>query len=447
MKNTLIKKINTLKPLLFAVLLLAGFIVVSANNWSAPSSAPTSNNSSAPINEGTPSQEKKGVLTLGGLLNMAHGPIVTYSPFVVGDANNAAKASFYGNLNLFGIIDTSDNSDKPLCTMSNGKVKICSQGVLFEPVKTVYYTDQNNTTFPTSTGVTGAVKYNIDQSVSCTTVATTNTNWANGTTLTGSNNSYSVIFYDWGEYDLRINCTNNKSYVSRIFIKGRGDATPSGLVGKDSNQFKYYYNALKLYFSSDRTLQIKLVGSGASGVNAISSGCKSGIDGEISFAHVTTDANWDGYHYGNSFYASPNVAIVDGGKSAKYVSPGLGAGCGSYTFKAGVGGTVLWKSGSLNTYLGSSLSGYNAGTGSSTPKGGCSGAHGHVYNQPDVGCTDYGSGATLSGQGYGGGGAAYVDGMWNIKAGEYLYLFATQGAGSASTGEQGVYGRASVEWY
>lgn len=407
MKNTLMQKLNTLKPIFIVVILLAGFVAVSAIKWEDPSA----DHAGPPILEGGNAQQKTGQLTFSSLINMAHGPVVSYSPVYVGlaSANIEAKTSFFGKLNLFNLVDPNTTTNLPLCTGTDGKVKTCSQGVLFEHVLSAYYTDNNVLTYPTgSNKVKGYIKYEIDSSVSCTTIAKSGTDWAGGTTLTGSNSSYAVTFDNWGTYALQISCTNSKTYTTNIDIKGRLKPTA-------------YSQVQKFLFPSARTLEVKAQGGGAASGGIISTtnptSCYGGGDGLPVFAHVTTSSSW-----------SPN-AVSGSNTGARYNS----------------GANVVHAGGGYDPY-----STYSMGRRFTGVE--CFSAGGDfVVNNLSSGTTKYGGRATSStggvpgsGLGHGtdgtgaygnrgGGGGAYASGLYNISANNYIYLYNGGPIGSGGT--------------
>lgn len=447
---------QNLKSGLIAIILLVGISLAGANSWSNPTADPKNANSAAPINEGTIGQEKYGSITIGGGYNMSHAPVVTYSPLHVGlntgSTNLEADTSFYGKLNLLKLVDLNNTSnDQPLCATFEGKVKVCSQGVVFEPVQDVYYTTHSAGTisFP-SGGVTGAVKYEVDPALTCTTKATSNTDWGAGTTITGSNNNYSIKFNDWGKYTISMDCgvsgsSTKKTYSVVITIKGKAVATP----GSGVNKYRFPNNAT-LYFS--------LQGGGASGISATptSTSCLYGGDGLSSFAHITSSSTWtpnsqSSSNTGATYNSGANVAHAGGGVGAQKIATKnhviydyYGFGKHEYCGPAGQGNGQQGKGGNviINNLSGSSAkSGSDASLNNSS--GGCPGSKlsGCSSNQEGKG----GDGK-VGYYGLGGGGGSYVIGNKTVNANDYVYLYAAGTVAGSSSGYDGKAGFAQFEW-
>jgi hypothetical protein len=315
---------------------------------------------------------------------------------------------------LFGVLNGSGiSSDTPLCTNSSGKVKTCSQGVLFEHVLPAYYTDTNVLTYPSgSSKVKGYVKYALDSSVTCKALPETGTlsgtDWGNNTTLTGSNNAYAVTFDNWGSYALQIKC-NGKTYTANIDIKGKLIPT-------------VYSQVQTFQFPTARTLQIKAQagGSEAGGVN--SGGCYSGVDGLSAFAHTTSSGSWtpssqNSNNQGANYDSGANIMHVGGG-----VSP-INSGGSCY----GYGGTKV-RAGSGTTSVTTKYGGNSYGS------SGGSGGDGDSSNTDGDG--GYGN--------RGGGGGAYMSVSYNISANNYLHLY--QGGGVGTGASAGKRGYVIVEW-
>jgi len=423
MKNILMKKINTLKPLIFSLILLGSLGVALANGpaWSVP---PTTGDSLPPVNEGTALQDKKGTLSVGTLLNTAFSPLVTYSPFHAGivkfhpfESILEVETNFYGPLNLYGIVDTNATTEKPLCTRGDGRVRLCSD-VDFEPVQDIYYTDTNTVTFPTSTGVTGAVKFAIPGAVTCTTVQTSGTTWPNGTNLSGSSSSYAVKFYDWGRYTLTMNCNNNKAYSVTIDIKGKiipaADGTPK-----------------KFLFTQSKVLEIKAQGGGGASGRTYTNNylyCSGGSDGRSAYAHVTTSSTWNSSS--GSLYTRP--ALYESGANLVHVGGGFGPAGAAYSANFNNYSDFTVSNESQCFGSGGSKLSYNSNMSSVTATNGGD-ARGHQGGCPGANLTS----CTSSMDGYGGygekggGGGAYVSGLYTIAANNYLYVF--KGAAAHST--------------
>lgn len=405
-KKTLLKKLNNIKPVLVAIVLLVGLSFVNAVPWTAP----TGSNTSAPIDEGTPNQEKIGQLTVGALANSAHGPVVTFSPFRAGSASLDVTSNFYGPLNLFGVFDSSATADMPLCTDSNGKVKLCSDKILFAPVSSVYYsptlTTSQTVSFP-SGGVTGAVTYSIDSAYSCTTVqakdaitnnTTTDTTWPNGTTLTGSNSSYNVTFNRWGSFILGITCTNGKSYTATIDIKGKIKPVNG-------------WSVQKFTFTSNRQLEIKAQGGGGGPSSYYNNGysCAMSSGGGPAYAHITTASTWTPNSGNYRSYLAPFYGKYDSGANTVHAGGGYAtdelysSGCrgdgGSYTTYSSSATSVTVRNGA--TAKGSS--------------GGCPGS------SPASCDPKYQDGSGGYGN-IGGGGGSYVSLKHAINSGENLFV-------------------------
>lgn len=421
--------LNKIKPIFVATLLLVGFAFVAANSWTAPTANPKIVNTKPPVDQGTLNQEKTGALTVGTLTNLAYAPVVTYGPFYVGilDGSNYQEAdtTFYGKLNLIKVMSDAGTytTAQPLCTNYLGKVKVCSQDVLFEPVQEVYFTTTNVLTYP-SGGVTGAVRYKIDSALTCTTISTSGTSWSGGTTLTGSNSNYSVSFNDWGTYILSMSCSvggsNPKTYSAVISVKGKVVPTAHNSVQK-------------FQFPTARTLDIFAQGGGA--LAATSSGtCSNGSDGLSSFAHVTSSSSWSPNSYGGSnqgasYNAGANVVQVGGG-----IAPiNWGSShCGQSYGTEGDGGNVISNNLSVSTV-------HSGGV----PSGGGGGCPGSFLGTSGCSLTEDGSGGTWI---YGGGGGAYASGKYNISANNYLYLYQGSGVGSSSTSNNGKQGYIYAEF-
>lgn len=430
--------INKIKPVLVATLLLVGFVFVAANNWSAPTANPINSNTKAPVDEGTDLQEKAGTLTVGALSNTAYSPVVTYGPLYVGinDGTNYQEASttFYGPLNLIKVFsDAGNTTNAPLCTTWQGKVKVCSQDVTFEPVQEVYYTatytSSTTVSFP-SGGFTGYVRYKIDPALTCTTISTNNTSWDSVTTLTGSSNNHAVTFTDWGTYQLSMSCSvggaNPKTYSVVMHIRAKIAPTA--------------YNSVQSFkFPSQRTLTVYAQAGGATG-SSNSGTCANGVDGNYSFVHASSSSSWS---YSTSGYGSygydsgANLVQVNGGIAPKnWGSNHCGQSMGDY----GIGGPVETNNLSSKT----SYSGGNPGSfygGAET--GGCPGS----LLGTNCNGSDPGTGGTWS-SGYGGGGGAYASGLYQIAQNNYVHVL--QGAeatfGSISSMQKGKAGSVLIEF-
>lgn len=437
MKNTLMQKLNTLKPLFIAFILLAGFVAVSAIKWETPLNDPSKDHAGPPILEGGNTQEKTGQLTFASLTNIAHGPVVSYSPLYVGiyddkktptdksdDIDIVASSKFFGKLNLFNIVDPTATTDLPLCTDTNGKVKTCSQGVLFEHVLPAYYTDTNVLTYPSgSSKVKGYVKYEIDPSVTCNALPASGTlnktDWGNNTSLTGSNNSYAVTFDDWGSYALQISCTNGKTYTANIDIKGKLIPT-------------VYSQVQTFQFPTARTLQIKAQASGSEAGGLNGNTCYGGADGLPSFVHVSSSSSWtpnstSSNNKGATYQSGANI-IHAGGGTSPINSGGSCYGHGGTFVQAGSSTTGVTTKYGYNSY------GSSGGAGGSGIAIGYDG--GNTYDSNTYGGGGYGN--------RGGGGGSYVSASYTIAANNYIYLYQAGGVGSG--GSAGKKGFVTVEW-
>jgi hypothetical protein len=433
-KKTLIKNLNNLKPVFIAIILLVGLSFATANNWTAPNV--NNDNTAGPIHEGysSPSQEKTGSLTVAGLINTAHSPVVTFSPFTAGSQSLDVITNFNGPLNLFGVLNGSGiSSDTPLCTNSSGKIKLCADKVIFEPVQDVYYSATNAITF-TGT-VTGAVKYDIDPLLSCTTTATSGTNWANGTTLTGTSSSYPVTFNNWGVYVLSMDCTNNKTYSTTITIKGKiVSQTTWGTNPTVMGTQNGFTGTQKYFFSTSKVIEIRAQGGGAggSGTNPVNNG---GSDGMAAFAHVTTNASWTPNSTGSG---NPIGAKYNSGASLVHAG-------GGYALYA-QGPTQYAKGGDKITYA-TELSNVTKSNGGNPAgsNGGCPGSTPTSCSHNEAGAGGYSSyGGQVSGAG---GGGAYVSGTYTMPANNYLYIYnGDWGSGAGDGGKDGVSANLIVEW-
>lgn len=413
-KKNLLKNLNNAKPVLVATMLLLGLGLAGAVSWTTPNTGGA--NTKAPIDEGTAGQVKTGALTVGALVNSAHGPVVTFSPFSVGSSSLAATSNFYGPLNLFGVFDNSASDDMPLCTDSNGKVKICSDKIIFEPVSNVYYSPTLTTSqtvgFP-SGGVDGAVSYSIDPAYSCKTIPTANTDWPDGTTLTDSSSNYPVHFDAWGTYTLSMGCTNGKTYSVTIDIKGKIKPI------SNSNQ--------KFLFPSAKTIEVKAQGGGADDGGISSGVCFGNVDGLSAFAHVTSSGTW-----------SPNAISSPSNDGADYSSGANIAHAGG-----GYGPTntnnCFGKGGDYTTYSNSATSvTVRNGSSSAGSNGGCPGSNPSCQNQDGDGTGGYGQ--------RGGGGGAYVSLKYNIASGNYLHVYNGGGVGTQGTPGSAKPASLIVEW-
>lgn len=420
--KTLLKNLNNIKPVFVAIVLLVGISFVAATTWSVPDINGT--NTGAPINQGTPNQTKQGSLTVGALVNSAHAPIVTFSHLRVGSSSlDTVSSNFYGPLNLFGVFDNTASADMPLCTNSQGKVKLCSDKVQFSAVNGSYYsptlTTSQTVSFP-SGGVNGAVSYSIDPAYSCTTVqakdaitnnTTTDTTWPNGTTLTGSNSGYNITFNRWGSFILGITCTNGKTYSTTIDIKGKIKPTNSSVQ--------------KFLFSNAKSIEIKAIGGGGDD-GTLSSGVCSGVtDGLPAFAHVTSSSSWTPNSGNNSlggYVSGANVIHAGGG-----YGPANGINC------YGKGGDYVTYSSSASNIT------RRNGVTSLGSNGGCPGSNPTSCNtNADDGAGGYGQ--------RGGGGGSYASLVYQIPSSNYLYVYNGGGVGSQGTPGSAKPASLIVEW-
>lgn len=395
------KILNNLKTIFVAVLFFVGVSYVVS--YTSPSSTPAG----GLVDEGTPDQAKEGILMLGGLLNTGFSPIVTHGDLYVGlsSQNVEADSRFFGDVYLPNLANGSNN--QPICSDVNGQIKLCGQGVIFEPVQDVYYTPTNQVYYST---VTGAVSYKIDPSVSCQTVATSGTSWGT-TTLNGTNTNYSVTFSDWGKYTLSMNCSNSKTYSVTINVKGK-------IIPTSTNSIE------RFFFSTTRTLELDIVGAGGSGLD-VKYSCQSGDDGFPSFSHITNSNSWTG----NS--STANLMSVEGGHGPVR----WGSGCTGFPNNVlGEGGKIVVNSSNISQSVitrqgwGEPITWNNR-----TGKGGCPGSVATQY-EAQSGCTSKpGSGGRGD---HGGGGGAYMSGKHLISSGNYLYLYVGGSVGSGSTASQ-----------
>lgn len=112
----MIRKLNTNRflSILVVFLLVLGLSEVFAN-WSAPTSTPTNNNTTGPIDNSSIPQAKGGNPIGGSLLDI-NGTLSSENMFVWGDSR------FYGDVRVGGL---SGSGTRPVCVDSNHKFYIC----------------------------------------------------------------------------------------------------------------------------------------------------------------------------------------------------------------------------------------------------------------------------------------------------------------------------------
>lgn len=288
---------KNIKTLLLAVVMLGGLTIATAQGiWTDPTASPVNGNPEAPITQEIESQEKKGGLTSSGIIN-ATGALISYSNLDVGysfgGSSNRPPTYFFGDT-FFQMVTTGFGTpaENKICVDSDGKVKLCDNtvntgSVVFQALQDKYYTTTNTVSFPTS-GIVGGVKYQIGSGLTCTTVSTSGTSWPNGQTLSGSSNNYQVTFYDWGTYNLSMNCSNggglSSTYTVTIKVGGR-------ILVDQAIQYSY-----KLNLNQDRDAEIYAVSAGGSGVSSSkmtigtssNTGCGTKYGGGDTYAKLTS---------------------------------------------------------------------------------------------------------------------------------------------------------------
>lgn len=416
MENTNLK--TNIKSLILALVLLVGISFATAQGvWNDATNTPGNNSGIfGPITDGPETQEKDGQLITSGIINNS-GALVSYANLAVGydDSVNHDYTSFYNKTPAYLFGDTFFQKNKAptgnesqLCVNPEGRVKICNS-VDFKAVAPVYYTNTNVTSYPTGSGkVTGYVSYKIGTGQSCTTVATTGTDWAGGQTISGTNTNKAVVFNDWGTYDMKITC-DGVTYTATIKIGGKIIPTNAG------SSTKYTLN-----LGASRIATIYAIGGGGSGANETGS-CVTGFEGSASSIKI----------------GSTNIVNVGSGFGA---TAGITSGC---TPKVGSGGNVI-----TNTLSASSP---NGGYSGSNEKGGCSGMpdSNNNLNTCNSGGTvlPYGKGGTGSGvDAKGGGGGSYVVGNYTLPATGTLTTFVGIGGGKGGSTPKGQDGYISITW-
>lgn len=411
MENKTIKT-NT-KTLLIALFFLVGITGATAQGvWFDPTSSPIGNNIFGPVTDGNEGQEKQGMLITSGIINNV-GDFNVLKELSVGFNDTNANISHKTPAYLFG--DTyfkkaiiGSNNENQLCVDPEGNVKVCND-VDFKAVQSVYYTNTNVVSFPTSTGVTGYVSYKIGNGQSCTTIATSGTDWAGGQTINATNTNKAVKFNDWGSYDLQMTCAG-VTYTANVKIGGK-------IIPTAVNTSTNY----TLNLGANRLAQVITIGAGASGASETGS-CVTGYDGGYSLVKI----------------GSSVIAHVSGGSKP---TAGIVSGC---TPKVGTGGGILANQ------LSSSFA--NNGYDGVVSVGGCSG-------QPDSNknintCNSGGqvlpygmAGSGVDVDGRGGGGGAYLSGVYTLPATGTLTTFVGERGGKGrSSAPYGQNGYVSIIW-
>lgn len=401
---------TNIKSLLFALVLLAGISLATAQGtWNDPTNSPgNSSGIFGPITDSDEQQEKEGPLVSSGIVNNS-GAIVSYADLAIGynsgSSSNKTPAYLFGDV-FFQKNKAPSGNESQICIKPDGKVKVCNI-VDFKEVAPIYYTNTNVVSYPSS-GVTGYVSYKIGTGQSCTTVATTGTDWSGGQTLSGTNTNKAVKFNDWGSYDLKITC-DGVAYTSTIKVGGKIIPTTTG------SNTNYTLN-----LGASRTATMMAVGGGGSAANETGS-CRTGYSGASSSIKI----------------GSTNIATVGGGGGA---TTGIVSGC---TPKVGSGGSVIAHT------LTSSVP--NNGYDGINEAGGCSGVPdlNNNFNTCNSGGTvlPYGKGGIgIGSDANGGGGGAYITGMYTLPATDTLTTVIGQGGGKGGSTPKGQDGYISIIW-
>lgn len=425
-------KQNT-KTLIFTLFLLISVTLGSAQSfWNDPTISAPGKEIDVPINTTSSGQYKTGTLVTSGIFNEI-GAYITYPDLIVGNEGSDyspgtsddfdAPAYFFGNLFIKKAVRGSDD-ENILCVDVYGRVKVCN-GVEFGYVEPTYSTGTNVTSWPTSPNyVTGYVKYKIPSGISCNKVATANTDWQSGS-ISGENSNYPVRFYDWGDYELKMNC-DGIDYSVNIHIGGLVIDSTAG-----------YTISHTLDLGSSRSAYVYVTGGGGSAANEINS-CLTGFNGGNSSVKI----------------GSTSIMVANGGGGAE---AGQSRSCG----KIGTGGTASINQSSSQKISKDGQNGYVAyvpptrGATPITALGGCSGAP--DYNGSFYTCNasslnlnyPYGQGGVGEGDGsYGGGGGSHVSGYYTLPATGDLHTFvgAGGGKGSSSGTPKGSDGFISIVW-
>lgn len=402
MQNTNLK--TNIKSFIIVAFFLVGVGLVTAQSvWNNPLNQPGNNSGIfGPITDGTIDQEKTGQLVTSGIINSSSDMIV-YSNLSVGNGSNQTPTYLFGKTTFSKMVAGSSTENK-LCINAGGKVKICND-VELSALKDKYYTDDNVTKFPTSTGVTGYVSYKIGSAQSCQTSNLANTDWG-GQTLSGTSSSKAVKFTDWGIYTLQMVC-DGITYSTTIKIGGK-------IVPTTTNSKTNY----TLNLGTSRDAEITVIGAGASGISEPGDQqCISGYVGGNSYVDIN----------------STTIASAGGGKKA---TAGIISGCNA---KAGLGGEVL---------VGPGNSGYDG----KKDIGGCSGAPDsnnnlNTCNDSSATVLPYGRGGTGLGlDAMGGGGGAYVGKTYTLPATGTVSTFVGLAGGKNSSTPKGQNGYILIEW-
>lgn len=460
-----IQKIKTnLKIFFLALVLLGGLNMITAQSiWKNPATSPVNGNVVAPITQGTEAQEKKGQFFSSGIINTT-GAIVSYSNLEVGwrfGGYSALTPSYLFGDTYFQMVTTGFGTpaESRICVNSDGKVILCNNtintgSVVFQALQDKIYTQTNVTEFPTTTGIKGGIKYQIGSGLNCTTVGASNTDWPNGQSLSGTNNSFPVVFYDWGDYVLKMDCTPSgggltTTYSVNIHVGGR-------IVVDRATEYSY-----KLKLGQDRVAEIFAVSAGGNGVNSdkmsgSSTACNSQFGGGDTYAKLSSGKTII-YLYGGG-----------GGQGGRWSKNGSGGACPGFP---GKGGTVATNSLSSSTthngYYGwSNDTTNNVGTtgsgcsgipddngnydkcrssGWSTSKNYGQGGVGIKYSDPTCTFKQQISG-DCHGWTSGGGGGAYAKGNYTLPANDTLLLYAGKGGGNVAPYPGGKNGIITVTW-
>ena len=417
---------NNIKSFTLVALLLVGGVFVTAQGiYLDPTCNPPDCNTPGPIAQNEVNQEKSGGLVASGIINNL-GDVVSFANVDVGHKYNSeykkdifwqkTPAYLFGPT-YFQQLFTTANAENELCINPDGKVISCGTAQ-FAPIKDTYYTNNGVVDFP-SGGVEGWVTYKIAPSRSCDTIATADTDWPNGTTLSGEN-SKKIVFNKWGSYDLKIDC-DSVIYTATIKIGGKIIPTNIGST--------LTYN---LNLGATRQAYVSAVAGGSSGAtDKTQTTCVDGYIGGSTSVKL---------QQGNAVQIVLN--LNGGGKAIA----GVGSGCNP---TPGSGGSVVVNSLASSSTISSFSNGGYAGDG---VKGGCSGIPDSENNFNTCNTSTvlpYGRGGSVvdDPNGKGGGGAAYASGFVDLPATGKLLLFVGQAGGKTFSGSpKGQDGYLSITW-
>ncbi len=414
---------TNIKSLLFVFMLLVGVTLTTAQGiWSNPTLPPATKIVESPINAENDNQEKLGALITSGIINN-NGDFISYANLYVGSGSYKTPAYLFGDT-YFKKMTRTGATENRLCLSPEGEIKVCNN-VSFNALAPVYYTQNNVTKFPTSTGVTGYVSYKIAQNESCTSSNLSNTDWG-GRTLVGVESKVAVKFSDWGTYDLKMTC-DGIEYIATIKVGGKIlPTTPNTAI-------KY-----TLDLGVDRPAYVQVIGAGGGASVQTFQTTSGGPVGVCVSATIGGNTNVK--------IGSTTIASVNGGKGAQ---TGPATSCPR---KLGTGGTVainsLSSAYSNNGYDGENfVGGCNGKPDSNNDLNSCAlNPRGTItpYGRGGSGKTYYDS-STLRGDA-GGGGGAYAAGNYTLPATGTLTAFVGAAGGKGGNTPEGENGYISIEW-